>query len=148
MEVFSPEGPPKVWLHYHAVTVLVACRSEFITADTAGGVRVLPLHGPGMGGISVDVTAEFASQIGYRGEDAARDDVAFDLGKPDFDLVEPGRVSGREVKPDSGMLLEEVAHRLSLVRGEVVQNDVKLLPGRAQGDDLFQKGDELTAGVV
>src|ERR1019366_2349020 len=22
MEVFSPEGPPKVWLHYHAVTVL------------------------------------------------------------------------------------------------------------------------------
>src|ERR1019366_8774876 len=23
MEVFSPEGPPKVWLHYHAVTVLV-----------------------------------------------------------------------------------------------------------------------------
>ena len=25
---------------------------------------------------------------------------------------------------------------------------MNLLPGRAQGDDLFQKGDELTAGVV
>src|SRR5260370_7136542 len=75
------------------------------------------------------------------------DHLAFDLGKPDLDLVEPGRVSGREVKPDSRMLLEEIADRLSFVCGELVEDDVNLLPRRAQGYDLLQKGDALTAGV-
>src|ERR1035437_8585539 len=75
---------------------LVACRSEFVTADTAGGVGVFPLDGPSIGGVGVDGASEFASQVGDRGEDAARNDLAFDLGEPDLDLVEPGRVSGRE----------------------------------------------------
>jgi len=128
--------------------MLVACRSDFVTADAAGGVRVLPLDGPSIGGVGVDVAAEFASQVGNRGEDAARDDLAFDLGEPDLDLVEPGRVRGREVKPDSRMLLEELADCLSFVSGEIVENDVNLLSRRAQGHDLLQKGDELTAGMA
>src|ERR1017187_10492420 len=127
---------------------LVACRSELVTADAAGGVRVLPLDRPSIGGVGVEVASEFASQVGNRGEDAARDDLAFDLGEPDLDLVEPGRVSGREVKPDSRMLLEELADRLSFVRGKIVEDDVNLLPRRAQGYDLLQKGDELTAGMA
>jgi hypothetical protein len=45
--------------------------------------------------------AELASQVGDGSEDATRDDVAFDLGEPEFDLVEPGGVGGGEVKPDS-----------------------------------------------
>jgi hypothetical protein len=40
---------------------LVACRSEFVTADAAGGVRVLPLDGPSIGGVGVDIAAELAS---------------------------------------------------------------------------------------
>jgi hypothetical protein len=40
---------------------LVACRNEFVTAEAAGGVRVFPLDGPGIGGVGVDVAAEFAS---------------------------------------------------------------------------------------
>ena len=40
---------------------LVACRSEFVTADAAGGVRVFPLDRPSIGGVSVDVASEFAS---------------------------------------------------------------------------------------
>jgi hypothetical protein len=40
---------------------LVGCRSEFVTADAAGGVRVFPLDGAGIGGVSVDVATEFAS---------------------------------------------------------------------------------------
>ena len=40
---------------------LVACRSEFITADAAGGVGVFPLDRPSVGGVGVDVAAEFAS---------------------------------------------------------------------------------------
>ena len=62
------------------------------------------------------IKSEFSRQVGNRGEDAARDDLAFDLGEPDLDLVEPGRVSGREVKLDSRMLLEELANRLSFER--------------------------------
>jgi hypothetical protein len=46
------------------------------------------------------------------------------------------------------MLLEELADRLSFVRGEIVEDDVNLLPRRAQGYDLLQQGDELTAGMA
>ena len=46
------------------------------------------------------------------------------------------------------MLLEELTDRLSFVRREIVQDDVNLLPRGTQGDDLLQKGDELTAGMV
>jgi len=68
----------------------VACRSEFVTADAAGGVRVFPLDRPSIGRVCVDVAAEFTSQVGNRGEDAASDDLAFDLGEPNLDLIEPG----------------------------------------------------------
>ena len=46
------------------------------------------------------------------------------------------------------MLLEELANRLSFVRGEIVEDDVNLLPRRAQGYDLLQKGYKLTAGMA
>jgi len=139
---------PLLFSIFAVAVALVACRSEFVTAHAAGGVGVLPLDGPSTGGVGIDIAAELASQVGNRGEDAACDDLAFDLGEPDLDLVEPGRVSGREVKPDSRMLLEELADRLSFVRGEIVEDDVNLLPRRAQRYDLLQKGDELTAGMA
>lgn len=81
---------------FQIFTQLVACRSEFVTAEAAGWVGVLPPDEPCVGGVGVDVAAEPAGQIGNRDEDAAGDDLAFDLGEPDLDLVEPGRVSGRE----------------------------------------------------
>jgi hypothetical protein len=52
-------------------------------------------------GILAEVPHEHSAQIGDRGEDAAGDDVALDPGEPQFDLVEPGRVSRREVQPDT-----------------------------------------------
>ena len=108
----------------------MACRGEIVTAEAAGRVGVLPLDGSGVCGVGIDVAAEFARQVGNRSEDTTGNDLAFDLGKPDFDLVEPGRVGGREVKVDAGMLLEKVAHCLGLVGGEIVEDDVNLLPGR------------------
>ena len=60
----------------------MACRSELVPANASGGAEYfLPLYGPGIGGVSIDVAAEFASQVGNRGEDAARDDLAFDPGE-------------------------------------------------------------------
>ena len=44
-------------LKYESIDMLVACRSEFVTADAAGGVGVLPLDGPSVGGVGVDVVA-------------------------------------------------------------------------------------------
>jgi len=52
------------------------------------------------------------------------------------------------VEPDSRVLLEELTDGLSFVRGEIVKDDVNLLPRGTQGYDLLQKGDELTAGMV
>jgi hypothetical protein len=46
------------------------------------------------------------------------------------------------------MLFEELADRLSFVCGEIVEDDVNLLPRRAQGYDLLQKGDEFAAGML
>ena len=100
-------------------------------------VPCFPLNGAEHGGLGIDVAAEFASQIGNRG--APRDDLTFNLGEPDLVLIEPARVSGREVKPDSRMLFEELADRLSFVRGEIVEDDVNLLPRRAQGTTSCRK---------
>ena len=46
------------------------------------------------------------------------------------------------------MPCEEVANELSFMGREVVEDDINLLPRRAQGDDLFQEGDEVAAGVA
>jgi D-arabinose 1-dehydrogenase-like Zn-dependent alcohol dehydrogenase len=48
-----------------------------------------------------DVPHELSAQIGDGGEDATGDDVPLDPGEPQFDLVEPGQVSRREVQPDT-----------------------------------------------
>ena len=48
-----------------------------------------------------DVPHELSAQIGDGGEDATGDDVPLDPGEPQFDLVEPGPVSPREVQPDT-----------------------------------------------
>ena len=82
--------------------VLVDCRSEFVSAQAAAGVRVLPLDRASVGGVGVDVTTEFASQVRDRGENAAGDDLAFDLGEPDLDLVEPRGIRGGEVNCTRG----------------------------------------------
>src|SRR6201981_3630992 len=51
--------------------------------------------------VLADVPHELSAQIGDGGEDATGDDVALDPGEPQFDLVEPGRVSRREMQPDT-----------------------------------------------
>jgi hypothetical protein len=61
MEIFDKHIGPYEYLPEHQRPTLVACRSEFVTADTAGGVRVFPLDRPSIGRVSVDVASEFAS---------------------------------------------------------------------------------------
>ncbi len=51
--------------------------------------------------VLADVAHELSLQIGDRSEDAARGTVAFDLGEPQLDLVEPRRIGPVEVHMDS-----------------------------------------------
>ena len=69
--------------------LLVDCRSQIVTTDAAGDVCVFPTNRLRVGGIGVDVAAQFARQIGHRGEHTTRDDVALDFGEPQFDLIQP-----------------------------------------------------------
>jgi hypothetical protein len=101
-----------------------------------------------VGRVGVNVAAEFAGQVGDRGEDAAGNDLTLDLGEPDLDLVEPGRIGRSEVKLHAGMAVEEIAHPLGFMSGEVVEDDMNLLARRAQGDDFLEEGDEVAAGVA
>ena len=39
---------------------LVSCRSEFVTGNSAGGIRIFPADRPSVGRVGVDIAAEFA----------------------------------------------------------------------------------------
>ena len=72
------------------------------------------------------VAHELARQILYGSEDASRNNVALNLGEPNFDLVEPARVGGGVVDPNSGVGLKEVKNFLGPVCTEVIGNNVDL----------------------
>ena len=58
-------------------------------ADSMARIGVFPLDGLCVFRIGVDVAAEFACQVGHRGEHAAGDDVALDFGELQLDLIQP-----------------------------------------------------------
>ena len=48
--------------NYATVKTISRSRSEFVSAQTAAGVRVLPLYRASMGGVAVDVAPEAVEQ--------------------------------------------------------------------------------------
>ena len=94
------------------------------------------------------VAHELARQILYRSEDASRNNVALNLGKPNFDLVEPARIGRGVVDPNSGVGLKEVKNSLGLVCTQVIGNNVDLATCRLTRHDLCKEIDELGAGVT
>src|SRR5258707_14347203 len=93
--------PISVLCHWPLLSSLVSCRSEFVTGNSAGGVRIFSADRPSVGRVGVDIAAEFARQVRDRGEKAGGDNLAFDLREPNLALLAPGGVRGREGKPDS-----------------------------------------------
>jgi hypothetical protein len=91
---------------------------------------------------------ELAREIPYGSEDASRNYVALNLGKPNFDLVEPTRVCRGVVDPNSGVSLKEFKNFLGLVRTQVIGNDVDLAACRLTHHNLRKEIDELGAGVA
>jgi len=86
--------------------------------------------------VSADIPAQLACEVGHRGKDASGDDFSFDPCEPELDLVEPGRVSGREMQMYLGVIGKEILHQLRFVGREVIQNDVDLFSGRAAANDV------------
>src|SRR4051812_33476335 len=78
--------------------------------DTVLEVGVLPPKGSRTLGVSASVAQELAGEIFDRREYSASNNLSFDTGKPDFDLVEPGRISGCEVPSHARMRLQESCH--------------------------------------
>jgi len=103
---------------------LVSCPSDRIREDSAARIGVGPAEGTCNFGVGANVLADLASQIGDGGEDAASEQIALDFGKPQFHLIQPGRISRREVKVNLGMLGEELLDGLGLVGRQIIEDDV------------------------
>jgi hypothetical protein len=89
-----------------------------------------------MCGIGTNITSQLARQVRYRRKDTAGDDFPFNACKPDFDLVEPGRVGRCEMQVHVWVSGEEILHQLGFVGRKVIQNNVEFLFGWTTGDDF------------
>ena len=69
-------------------SLLVACNRQS-GSDPMPRIGVFPLHGFRGRIVLPDIAHDFPFQIMPGCEDAAGDDIALDLGKPQFDLVQP-----------------------------------------------------------
>lgn len=108
---------------------------------------VRPFNGCCIAIVGADVAHNFAIEIFDRTEDAASDEVSLDFGEPDFDLIEPGGVSGRVMKTHFGVTSQKITDRLGLMGAQVITDDMDgLLLGLAS-DEIFQKRDKLCARV-
>src|SRR5262245_2559934 len=125
---------------------LVVCNATIRSYTTGRGTVDPP---PRLRRIVVlaDITHEFPLQIGHRGEHAAGDDIALDLGEPELDLVEPGRIGRGVMQMHVRMPDQEILDTLGLVCREVVADDVNLFAAGLVSDDVGEEGHELGTGV-
>src|ERR1700752_1280396 len=92
--------------------------------------------------VSADGPHELSAQIGDGGEDATGDDVALDPGEPQLDLVEPGRISRREVQPDT--IKRRVMGKMRAVQvaqgGGALELVEREMPEPTQGEVRLRRG--------
>src|SRR6266851_4341906 len=112
------------------------------------GVAIGPLDGFGSAVVVTDVAHELAGQVPDRGEDPAGNYVALDLGKPVFDLVEPGGVGRRVVQMYFGVGDKKLFNPAGLMRREIVRNNMDLSAAWLIGNQVGEEGHELLAGVM
>jgi hypothetical protein len=119
-----------------------------VLSDATVSLSIGPFERLGAFVVDFDIASDFAGEVGFRSKDAAGDQIALNFGEPDFDLIEPGRVSRGVVELKVGMGGEELRHGLGLVRRKVVGDEVDLLALGLRGDHIGEKGNELRAGVA
>jgi hypothetical protein len=75
----------------------------------------------------VNVPHQLARQVTNGSKDAAGNHLALDTSEPDLDLIQPGRIGGREVEMHVGVVFQESPNLGGFVCRQVVQDDVDLL---------------------
>src|SRR5215208_4328059 len=70
--------------------------------------------------VVTDVAPNLPPEVRHGGEDAAGEQIPFDFGEPELDLVEPRGIGWGEVQMHRRTFEHERAHRLCLVRRQVV----------------------------
>ena len=119
-----------------------------VSSDATVGISVGPFEGLGAFVVALNIASNFAGEVGFGGKDAAGDQVALNFREPDFELIEPGRVSRGVMELKVGMGGEELSDGFGLVHRKVVGDDMDLLTLGLRGGDICEKGDELRAGVA
>src|SRR5262245_34973876 len=94
-----------------------------VSSDATISISVGPFEGLGVFVVDFDIASEFAGEVGFGSKDAAGDQIALNVGEPDFDLIKPGRVSRCVMELKVGMG-EELRRGLSFVRRKVVGDEV------------------------
>ena len=109
------------------------------------------LKSPAEGGsgfvVLLDIADELSGEVGCGGENAPRDDVALNFGKPDLDLIEPTGIGRGEMDPEGWIGLEELDIVLGFMCALVVGHDVNFSALRLVGNNLAEKVDKLGAGM-
>src|SRR5260370_14543171 len=103
----------------------------------------------GCGAVVVsDVAQELAREILHRGEDAARNHVALDLGELDLYLVKPAGVGRSVMDANGGVGFQEFENRFGLMCTQVIGNDVNFATGWLIGNYLNKEIDKLSTRVA
>jgi len=110
-----------------------------VLSDATVSLSIGPFERLGAFVVDFDIASDFAGEVGFGREDATGDQIALNFGEPDFDLIEPGRVSRGVVELKVGMGGEELRHGLGLVRRKVVGDEVDLLALGLRGDHIGEK---------
>jgi hypothetical protein len=119
-----------------------------VLSDTTVGISIGPFERLGAFVVGFDRARDFAGEVACGSEDATGDQIALNFGEPDFDLIEPGRVSRGEMEVNVRMKGEELSDRPGLVCRKVVGDNVDFLFRGLRGDHVGQEGDQLSAGVA
>ena len=83
-----------------------------------------------------------------RSKDSSREEIALDLRKPEFQLIEARRVRRREVQMHAGMLGQKRGDASGLMCRKVVDDDVDLAPTGLGHHDVAQELDKRFTGVA
>lgn len=95
-----------------------------------------------------DIVQDRLAQMRDGAEAAATNRLRRNLGKPAFDLIEPGAVSGNEVQVKAWVAHQPAAHGRRFVGRVVVEHQVQSQLGRGGRIDALQEIDELALGVT
>ena len=115
--------------------------------DSPPRIAVRPAKRLGLVVVEPDIGHQFADQVGNGSEDTPTDAVASGHAQPDFHLIQPGRVGGREMELHLRVTLEPGSQRRRLVRREVVPDQMNLFSPLAD-HRLIQEARKLFAGVT